>query len=82
MSNFWKAPTATINAIREQAMLDLGYPNEYADEPFAENGDFAVDGVSYVACQCPNDYVEEYPVLEAISKEKYINAQPKSEELE
>lgn len=82
MSNFWKAPTATINAIRVEAMTDLDYPNGRADEPFAEGGDFSRDGVAYVSCQCPNLYAEEYPDLEAISKEEYINAQPKPEELE
>lgn len=82
MSSYWKAPTATINAIRAEAMTDLDYPNGRADEPFAENGDFAVDGVSYVACQCPNAYVEEYEDLEAISMEEYMSAQPVTEEEE
>lgn len=78
--SYWKAPTATINAIREQAMLDLGYPNGRADEPFAEDGDFSMDGVAYVACQCPASYVDIYPDLVSISQQEYISSMPTPEE--
>lgn len=52
---YFLAAKLISDAVREQAKQALQQPNGKADEPWNENGDFAVNGVVYLALM-PHQY--------------------------